>query len=423
MKPIFKISVKLVAILFLAGLSCYFLYNLRHPGKEYHTKDISFDIINFGNSHGSAFHYKVFGVKGKNAFANGNSAYYFNELYKFYKEDLNKGAVVVIPLSYFSFGVESGFDEGSPFNNKFYHFLPAKSVRNYSLSKHVDLINDAIIENSKTILKGETFKKENVLIKTDSIFSFKPFGYTKFSGLPPKINKDRSKEANRVSKAQKKAFNKDNIDKNITYLSNLIEDALENGFNPVLVTTPYSVPYNNSFDQKWLNENFYENVTFLKKKYNIPYFDYSKETKFKDISYFKDCHHLNVYGRTSITKLFLSDLVNAGFLKEKIQLPKTINHLNNKKIDKGLELKYLEVLELDKDKTFVVHFFNKDLLRYFKNKEIHFAFLNGDQTIFKKVKKGDNSIFIKLKKLQDNAGFYFTDDKDKKPLNIIQVTN
>src|SRR5690606_7248605 len=142
------------------------------------------------------------------------------------------------------------------------------------------------------------------------------------------------------SKHHKEIVNVNLLNKNKEYLETLINAIKVNKHIPVVVVTPFHYEYNKHFSDKWLNENFYNQIHEVTEKLDVTFLDYSKDKKFqhKD-QLFEDQDHLNMRGRYVFTKTFFSDL----------EKEKNINHtffdirkfvkIYNEKLSKDLVLK------------------------------------------------------------------------------------
>lgn len=406
MKQLVQIIFKFLIIAIISGLVCYYFYTLNDKGEMFKKKPLTYNIINFGNSHGNSFDYSVFGLKGKNAHINGSSPYYYRQLYKYYKEDLNQGAVVVIPLSYFIFGRDAGANN-SIFNDQFYHFLPPSLIRDYDFQKHLDLINKNITTNILDVLDSENHED----IESDTTIRFRPYSYAKFSQNLSKQNIDKTEEGKKIALKQQRIFDAKSVDANISYLSELIDDAIKSGFKPVLVTPPYLTDYSRNFSNTWLNDHFYKHIKKLEEAYNIPYFDFSKAEDYSNHGWlFRDTHHVNNYGRVRFTKTFLNELINLSYLNENV-LPIEIKGLRNKVVDKDLILERTELLTTkDSEQSILFFFFNKSLKHHFNNRNANFKFLNGESEIYKDLNKAENFLFLTFNKLNKNTAFLFEED-------------
>lgn len=412
MKQLFQIILKFSVIATISGFVCYYFYTINDNEEVLQKKSQTYDIINLGNSHGNSFDYYTFGVKGLNEYVEGSSPYYYKQLYTFYRENLNQDAVVVIPLSYFIFGRDTGANN-SNFNDQFYSFLPPSLIRDYNIHKHVDLINNKITTNVLEIIEANKEVEKKDVIELDTMVRFRPYSYAKFSHTLPNQIKEKTIEGKKIALKQQRIFDYESVDNNIAHLSELIEDAQKNGFKPVLVTPPYLEVYYKNFSKTWLNENFYSHVKTLEDTYNIPYFDFSKAKEFSNNKrLFRDAHHVNNYGRLRFTKMFLNELSDISYINKNVS-PIEIKELRSKVVDNDLILENVELfLSEGTEQAVLVFFFNKSLKQHFKNRNVKFKFLNGDHEIFRNTNKTDNFLFLKLNRLNQKTTILFEEENE-----------
>ncbi|WP_417882404.1 hypothetical protein [Xanthomarina gelatinilytica] len=404
-KPLTLLILKTIFLLFISSLILTYIYKLNSHEREFENNGINNQFLNLGNSHGNFLKYKVFGLKGINAFKPGSSPYYFNSLYKHYKKSLDNDAIIIIPISYHSFGIDTGKEEESSFNNQFYSFLEPKLIRNYKLSKHVDIININLSNNIKSLLLGEKLKIEN---KHNDTIKFLFNAYAKNMAYDYKIAANEiSSKADFFADKHKKLFNSANVRFNLDQLSELIEDAEKSGYKIVLMTPPYTKQYVKNFDKKWLTTNFNTNINILKKKFDIPYLNYSQAEYLQYDGLFRDPHHLNIYGKTIFSRVFLDSLNSIGYLKSDIALPKEIEQYRNFKInDSGLVLKKLEKITIDNKDSFIF-LFDKNLSEAFI-KDTKFIFeYNNDSKKQISIKNKKRYLILKANQLVNDFNFYF----------------
>jgi len=281
--------------------------------KRFKTLNKNYDFINLGTSHGSDFIYSVYGINGKAFNWEANTIYYDLQDYKYLKPQLNKGAVIIIPLSYFSFGLdENRTDKGEDngFDNQFYHFLPVKNIHDYSAKKNIKVfIQEAkknyfgFFEQFSTVEKKKVEKGKDIDIEKAKAKKLKYLAYSS------KINVKHHKIIGTYADSEV----------NIGYLSNLIKDAIDSGYKPVLVTTPYYSAYNKGFGEQWLDEHYYKNLLVVKEEFDIPYFNYSTDNRFdSNPDLFRNSDHLNQKGRKYFSKIFFQDLAKAGLVDKRL---------------------------------------------------------------------------------------------------------
>lgn len=287
-KFIFKIG------LFIAIVAVSFVYLYGKRGSFYVDKFTSisstFDIITLGTSHGGGI--KFYNNNGKGFQRAGNTLYYDLQNYKFVKPHLNPEAVVVIPLSYFSFGLDENrtdYQDPNAFVNEFYFYLPSSSIYNYSVTKNIQVYLNKVKQNYNSIIKG--------LLKN-----------TKASNShEPKLTKAEQLKfhAEKRAKTHQRMGTFSTPEKNIKYLNELITDIKKSGYKPILITTPYNRFYNANFSDSWLKQYYYNPIDIILSTHNIPYIDYSHDQRFeaKD-ELFHNSDHFNKIGAKYFSNIF-----------------------------------------------------------------------------------------------------------------------
>lgn len=270
----------------------FYLYRLNFPRfpNSFFNIDKKFEIINLGTSHGGSFDYRETHLYGQRFAKAGNTLYYDLQNYIYLKKYLKEGAIIVIPVSFFSFGLdENRTDKGvkNSFVDEFYYYLPKKQIFSYSQEK----MNRLVIFNLQKNVR-DIFKKKNVDVVMSGVEDI-----------------DLKEHALLVTKRVKKLGEFSSPIVNINYLSTLIRDAKESGYQPILVTIPYYCAYYEGFETDWLNDKYYNHMDKIKEKFNVPYLNYSLDKRFcYDSTFYFDSNHLSKKGRTFFSKEFFKDL-------------------------------------------------------------------------------------------------------------------
>ncbi|MGK7954004.1 MAG: hypothetical protein AB4063_01850 [Crocosphaera sp.] len=299
-----KFIYEVIILLGLVVGSGNFLYNIQKSAlaEKFFSINETLDIINLGTSHGYSFDYSDIVLNGDSFNKGSNTPYYDLQNYKYLKKYLANRALIVLPVSFFSFGVDENRTEisiNNPFVNDFYEYLPKNSIYSYSVAKSRNLIIYRIQSNFKSLFSGEKQKIKDELFNRDLHIE------------------NIRKHAIEKIRFHKKAGTFSDPEKNVNYLSMLITDAQKSGYRLVLVTTPYHQEYNQGFEKDWLNKNYYQYMFYLSNKYNILYLDYSDDSRFTNNDLlFSDSNHLNKKGKTKFSRIFWQDLIKLGLLNE-----------------------------------------------------------------------------------------------------------
>lgn len=255
------------------------------------------EIANLGNSHGlHAFYYEESNVKGFNFALPAQIFYYDYQILQQYADHIKKGAVVLIPVSYFSFQADTRGDRFMEGNPRYYRFLDPKRIKFFSLADLIRYRFFPVISAEKNlsyILHDKGTDKNYWEIQTSSM-------------APEKMAKDGEETAERHLGFihNGKMFE----DENTQYLEKIIAYCQQQGFRPVLITTPYTAYYNQHFPEEVLAA-FRQQVMSIARKYDVIYLDYSHDERFSGNGrLFIDSTHLNLPGRKQFSKTVWEDL-------------------------------------------------------------------------------------------------------------------
>ena len=289
-------------VIILICVSGFFLHQLDAPSQlanRINTIDSKLEMINLGSSHGNNFDYSNCVLKGERINKEGNTLYYDlqNYIYLNKKKYLSKNAIVIIPVSYYVFGLDENRTDRSPddsFVNDYYYYLPEEQIFSYSEKKKSSLMIFTIQKNFHNLIESVNIIKE----KKSTNLSLKEHANSRV------INHKRL--AGYSSKQ-----------KNIDYLESLIKEIYKNKHLPILVTTPYHSSYNNNFGKKWLDENYFNFIKYLKERYNLSYFDYSHDVRFCfNDNYFYNSDHLNNKGKSVFSSIIFDDIEEVLLLQK-----------------------------------------------------------------------------------------------------------
>lgn len=290
----------------VAAISYYF-DGIKNPGFANFISRIKpdYEIANFGTSHGYDFNYHVSPLRGINLNRDGNTLFYDLQNYYYMKENklLADNAIIVLPISYFIFGLdENRSDRGleNAFVDDYYFYMNRDQIHEYSVKKEVALHSHNAQRNFKSKYKiPQNFKRAPT--KNKNVAQNKKRKISQKEKLA-KHAEDRTKRHFELARLMPP-------EKNFMYLEELILDAKESGFNPILVKVPYYEAYNQGFDSDWLKKQYFERLNRFGNKLGVPYLDYSHDERFtKNEGLFKDSDHLNEAGKETFSELVLEDI-------------------------------------------------------------------------------------------------------------------
>ena len=289
-------------------------------------KDVK--IINFGSSHGGGISYSRLGFDGISFAKAGNTLYYDLQNFNTIKDELDPGTIVLLPVSYFSFGLDENrtCDHNEAFLNDYYEFLSAdkifdyseetrKEVRSFRLQNNFrNLIPNLLSKTTAPVTKNED---ANNLINLD-VKRVKEINSRKIKQLKrtarenntflPKMHQLRQHARKRVESHKAEGTFIKNANRSYQYLEQIILECKEKGFKPFLVTTPFYSEYNNGFTPEWLYNNYHKYIYKLRDQHKVPYLNYAGDDRIIVHPFlFKNSDHLNQDGKIIFRRYFFSD--------------------------------------------------------------------------------------------------------------------
>ena len=311
--------------------------NLFHTVERVKNKDVK--VINFGSSHGGGISYGRLGFEGVSFAKEGNTLYYDLQNFRMIKDELEPGTVVLLPVSYFSFGLDENrtCDYNDAFLNEYYEFLPSELIYDYSEKKRKGVKSFRLQKNFRNIYTNltESTTKETIesapkkLINLEDPKDISKWSERKIRQLKRKAKEDKTfiKKMRELRQHAKKrveshmaegTYVKDAAH-SYQYLEQLILECKEHGLQPFLLTTPFYSEYNNGFTPEWLYNNYHKYIYKLRDEHNVPYLNYAGDDRIIVHPFlFKNSDHLNQDGKVIFRRYFFSDFMeNYGHLLNK----------------------------------------------------------------------------------------------------------
>jgi hypothetical protein len=262
-------------------------------------------LVNLGSSHGEwAFDYSGAGnLNGFNMALSSQDFHYDYLVLKRYRENLSPGSVVLIPVSYFSFGISVKKD--LPFDYRYYGILPYSVINGHNLTDYLKYRWCPILFSGYDGIKA-LFADEKFQIDPDKVL--KKNNYS--PGALKSFARNRAEYHKQIMKNPKSDH-----DFNINSLEKLLGYCKKEGLKPVFITTPYTDYYNSNFSKAFYRD-FHGTIESMQERYDVPYLDYSNDRRFSgSIQLFRDSDHLNLPGRTLFTGIVIDDLRKDGQLE------------------------------------------------------------------------------------------------------------
>ena len=319
-------------------------------------------LANVGSSHGQcAFSWDALaaerGYETFNFALTSQSFLYDYSLINMHKDDFADGSILFIPVSYFSFNEEATDPaDQEAISVRYYRILSPRYNPNYSLYKDLvtvrfpvlsageeifelfkpPVIFPSLSENKKNITyaaearMADAAVSDNTADVSGSSVENPPESTsdaagdntgesdtnesgTTESGTPEEIYGAETVaefEARGLARYQRHFENKEEYfeeDKKQN-LIDLITLCKERNITPVLITTPYTVYYNQYVSADFLYE-FYSVINEIALEYGVSYYDYSHDERFQtNLKYFGDADHLNPDGAVYFTDLLTEEV-------------------------------------------------------------------------------------------------------------------
>ncbi|MFC2149402.1 hypothetical protein ACFLQ8_01750 [Candidatus Auribacterota bacterium] len=253
------------------------------------------EIINFGSSHGMrSLDYGKLESRTFNFALPSQSLYYDYQLLNRYAGHLSDNCVVLIVLSYFSFGSNKVVVDSD--NSRYYSLLSKKSIYDYSFSNYFK------------------YKLFPIFTAKESLFCI--FNDKKSADDHIKMISSNMYQENELDDVGKKradfigrTVDAGNYKGNSEYLVKMIGLCRERKLIPIMVVTPYTRYFNSHVSKKPYYKEFYRIADQVSKKYGVPFLDYSRDELFEDrTDLFMDADHLNLKGRVMFTEILLKDI-------------------------------------------------------------------------------------------------------------------
>ena len=318
-------------------------------------------LANTGSSHGQcAFSWDALaaerGYETFNFALTSQSFLYDYSLINMHKDDFADGSILFIPVSYFSFNEEATDPaDQEAISVRYYRILSPQYNPDYSLYKDLvtvrfpvlsageeifelfkpPVIFPSLSENKKNITyAAEAGMADAAVSDNTADVSGSSVGTpesasdaagdntgesdtnesgTTESGTPEEIYGAETVaefEARGLARYQRHFENKEEYfeeDKKQN-LIDLITLCKERNITPVLITTPYTVYYNQYVSADFLYE-FYSVINEIALEYGVSYYDYSHDERFQtNLKYFGDADHLNPDGAVYFTDLLTEEV-------------------------------------------------------------------------------------------------------------------
>ena len=262
------------------------------------------EIVNVGSNQAKfALDYSHAGLRGMNWAVGPQSLDYDFKVLKQFHSHLNEGAFVLISLCPFSFFLHTF--KGDAYNYKYYKFLDASLINDFSRGKKILHIDMPILTAGKNIVR---------LVKDAS-----PDVRFEAPGYP--MNEDElARDARFWMEGWKKQFsfdilemdtlsadNEGSIEKNIDILSGMIKYCLDKKYKPVCVMLPVTPELYNLLPQPFIDTYILAPIQKANEE-NVAVLNYLNDARFTSRDLYFNSFFMNGNGRKKLTDVIINDL-------------------------------------------------------------------------------------------------------------------
>ena len=270
----------------------------------------SVKVCNFGSSHGLySFNYEEIKDIGTFNFAlSSQLPSYDKRIFDCYKDKISEGAVVFIPVSYFSlYGCDETETEEFPkMNKRYYQILPPSLIKEYDLKTHIYSKYFPALSNGGDLFKILAFGTKDTVTRKWA---------EKATDIDVKRHAASACEdhifKNKLDGSGKRIVNVQEVNA----LKDLINACKEKNCTPVLITTPFLSEYTDEIKRRdpAFFDDFYKQVGNIVEETGVSYYDYGFDERFvHNYGIFMNSDHLNSEGAKLFVKILMDEVVHYG---------------------------------------------------------------------------------------------------------------
>lgn len=281
--------------------------------EKFHAVPKGIDVLNLGSSHGFCSFYWEDYPKIRSFDFSLPAQYYPMDyaILQQYKSCISRGAVVILPISYFQVTncYNAELKRLMSFRSYYYKFLHLRYFSDWKLAEAAQYTLPFPKVSCLAMIKGilhdigeDDIKSVHSTLTTTSPEDRIPFLAKEYFTI---WEEDRGSEAE--------------YKKNIQTVQDILDFCYENGFTPVLVSTPIMDALSDMYDKEWpefLGGGIFSRFTreIIDKNKGLVYLDYSRDKEFAAHSLFLNVDHLNSSGGKLFTSRLLHDLTERGII-------------------------------------------------------------------------------------------------------------
>jgi hypothetical protein len=262
------------------------------------------EVVNIGSNHPKfAFDYTESGLLGMNWAIGPQSFEYDFRVLKKVHTFLKEKAFVIIPVCPFSFFLYR-FPYDSV-NYKYYNFLDSEMINNYSSRTKKLYIDYPVLTAKRNLLRLIKDAPADIRLHIDanlmSNAKLKEDAHKWINGWLKQFSLESLENISLSTE------NRDNIEKNIALLNEMIDFCFERNYRPVIMTLPVTKELCNLFPQSFIDNHILANIKQANTQ-RVPVFNYLKDERFVSPDLYFNSFFFNANGRRIFTKTVVNDL-------------------------------------------------------------------------------------------------------------------
>jgi hypothetical protein len=260
---------------------------------------------NVGNSHGEKdFCYENTELASFNFALESQSFIYDSNLLDFYQENIAEGAIILIPVSFFSlYEDELQRANFKSQNSRYYTFLDKEHIRNYDVEYNFLMQYCWLLTRSSENIVSDLLNSRHKIAPLQNWYDsaanmgkeeLKAEGLTAWNRHWKDVSSHKDYQAREED--------------NIAALVKMIDLCRAKGAVPVLITTPFLNEYSQYYSKDFL-DSFYGFINKFSDEHNVLYLDYAFDERFRNSpNLFINSDHLNREGALMFTDIVMKDL-------------------------------------------------------------------------------------------------------------------
>ncbi len=317
------VSLLLVVALIMIGLNTVYVngyYYTDTYGEVQKFKDVptGITLANTGTSHGLAsFRYPdTLSETTFNFALSGEDIYHDFQTIKQFSDHIADGCVIAIPTSYFSFCMSVT----EPSQKRYYAYMDKEYLRGFSYETLINAKYLPVLRSGeylfKDLIKDQTMDVGGMMMEADADESALS---EEAAAQAAREAKESELKVHALGRAEswRSGFmitGEPNMPANRQYLIDMVNYCKEQGWKPVLVTTPVHHTLNEAFTDEELEHYYFSNARTVQETTGVPYYDMSHDEAFSNTpEYYNNSDHLNHDGGDAFTLVFLDYLKEIGY--------------------------------------------------------------------------------------------------------------